>query len=279
MKSALIQQLIDLAILEDIGRGDITTNSTVGPDTYCKGRFLAKESGVLAGFPLVELVFASIDLDVQVRALRPEGAEISEGEFVGEIEGPARSILSGERIALNFLQRLSGIATYARRLSEMVKGHKAQVVDTRKTTPGWRVLEKYAVRMGGASNHRLGLDDAVLIKDNHIIASGGIGAAVERARAGVSITTKIEVETADRTQVQEALAAGADIIMLDNMPPGLVREMVDLISGRTLTEASGRITEDNLVDMAATGVDFISIGALTHSYKSLDISLDFIDQS
>ena len=279
MKSALIQQLIDLAILEDIGRGDITTNSTVDPDTYCKGRFLVKEKGVLAGFPLVEMVFASIDLGVQVRALRPEGAEISEGEFVGEIEGPARSVLSGERIALNFLQRLSGIATYARRLSDMVKDHKARVVDTRKTTPGWRVLEKYAVQMGGASNHRLGLDDAVLIKDNHIIAAGGIGAAVERARAGASITTRIEVETADKTQVKEALAAGADIIMLDNMPPGLVREMVDLISGRTLTEASRRITEDNLVDMAATGVDFISIGALTHSYKSLDISLDFIDQS
>jgi len=274
--SPLVQALINLAIQEDVGRGDITTNSVVDAATACRANIVAKEPGVLAGFPVMEMVFGSIHSGIELQPAKTEGAEIAAGDIVGRIYGPARSILTGERIALNFLQRMSGIATYTRRLSCMIEAYKARIVDTRKTTPGWRVLEKYAVRTGGGCNHRLGLDDAVMIKDNHIAAAGGITAAVERARAAIPFTARVEVETEDRDQVEEALAAGADIIMLDNMTPAQVAEMVELVDGQAITEASGTITEANLVEMAATGVDYISIGTLTHSVRSLDIGIDLV---
>lgn len=269
-----LRKMIERCLCEDIGASDITTNSLVRADAVSRGYIIARENGVVAGLPLAEMVFQILDPGIEFHALVPDGHKIEPGMVLAEISGSARVILSGERLALNFLQRLSGIATRTARLVELATGQKAHIVDTRKTTPGLRMIEKYAVRVGGGHNHRFGLFDAVLIKDNHIKMAGGIKASVEAARRGCPHTARIEVEVEDLAGVNEALAAKADIIMLDNMTPERMREAVDLIAGRTLVEASGGVTEGNIRAVAEAGVDLISAGALTHSVKALDISLD-----
>ncbi len=269
-----LQKLIDRCLCEDLGAGDLTTNSTVPAGTVSTGYILAKEAGVVAGLPLAEMVFRRLDPSVEFRAIARDGDRVERGLVLAEITGKARAVLTGERLALNFLQHLSGIATRTARLVEMVSGEKARIVDTRKTTPGLRMIEKYAVRVGGGHNHRFGLYDAVLIKDNHIKMAGGIKKAVLAARLGSPHTARIEVEVEELAGVREALKAGADIIMLDNMDPQAMREAVDLVAGRALVEASGGIGEESIRCVAAAGVDLISVGALTHSVRSLDISLD-----
>jgi len=269
-----LNQLIDRCLEEDIGPGDITTNSVVPPELETTAFIKAKQDGVVAGLPVARAVFLRLDSALVFTPLVAEGTAVTAGTVLARLEGRARTILTGERLALNFLQRLSGVATQTSRLVQLVADYPARVVDTRKTTPGLRVLEKYAVRMGGGHNHRLGLFDAVLIKDNHIQAAGSISRAVERARVAVPHTVKIEVEAEDLTGVTEALEAGADIIMLDNMDSDIMARAVKLTNGRALLEASGGITADTLAATAAAGVDVISVGALTHSAPALDISLD-----
>jgi nicotinate-nucleotide pyrophosphorylase (carboxylating) len=269
-----LRNMIERCLCEDLGAGDITTNSIVHADNVTHGYIVAKESGIVAGLPLAEMVFQILDAGVEFRALAQEGSKIECGKVLAEIAGNTRAILTGERLALNFLQRLSGIATRTARLVELAAGGKARIVDTRKTTPGLRMAEKYAVRVGGGHNHRFGLFDGVLIKDNHIKIAGGITPAIEAARRGSPHTARIEVEAEDFAGINEALAAGADVIMLDNMSPAEMREAVNMIAGRALVEASGGVTEDNIRAVAEAGVDLISVGALTHSVKALDISLD-----
>jgi nicotinate-nucleotide pyrophosphorylase (carboxylating) len=269
-----LRKMIERCLCEDLGAGDITTNSIVYADNVTNGYIVAKESGYVAGLPLAEMVFQILDAGVEFRVLLPEGSKIEGGMVLAEISGNTRAILTGERLALNFLQHLSGIATRTARLVELAAGGKACVVDTRKTTPGLRMVEKYAVRVGGGHNHRFGLFDGVLIKDNHIKIAGGITPAIKAARRGSPHTARIEVEVEDLAGVNEALAAGAEVIMLDNMSPAEMREAVNMIAGRALVEASGGVTEDNIRAVAEAGVDLISVGALTHSVKALDISLD-----
>jgi len=270
----LLNELIDCALNEDIGSGDLTTESTVPDNIVAVGYIKAKQHGVVAGLPVARAVFRHLDPDLQFLPRVTEGARISPGDVLVQLNGWARTVLTGERLALNFLQRLSGIATATADLMEIVRDYPVRIVDTRKTTPGLRQLEKYAVRVGGGHNHRLGLFDAVLIKDNHIRVVGSIKQAVANARSQVPHTAKIEVETEDLNGVQEALEAGADIIMLDNMDLHTMAEAVRLVNGRTLVEASGGINAQTIVAVAATGVDIISVGALTHSVTALDISLD-----
>ena len=269
-----LRKAIERFLFEDIGSGDITTNSIVQADAVSRGYIIAREQGVVAGLPLAETVFQVLDPGVEFRALALDGQKIEPGMVLAEVSGNARAILAGERLALNLLQRLSGIATGTARLVALAAENKARIVDTRKTTPGLRMFEKYAVRAGGGYNHRFGLFDAVLIKDNHIKMAGGIRPAVEAARRSCPHTVRIEVEVEDFAGVNEALDAGADIIMLDNMAPEKMREAVGLIAGRALVEASGGVSEKNVRAVAEAGVDLISVGALTHSVKSLDISLD-----
>ena len=259
---------------EDIGSGDITTNSIVSADARTKAVIHAKEAGRLAGCEVAARVFHLLDNRLDIQILKKEGAFLKPGDIIAEIEGNARAILTGERLALNILQHLSGIATRTATFVELVDAYQTRIVDTRKTIPGLRLLEKYAVRIGGGHNHRLGLFDAVLIKDNHIKVAGGICQAIEIARRGISHTSKIEVEVESLIGVQQALSAGADIIMLDNMDPEQMKSAALLIGKKALTEASGGINEHNIKAAAAAGVDVISIGALTHSIKALDISLD-----
>jgi nicotinate-nucleotide pyrophosphorylase (carboxylating) len=272
-----LQQLfyiIDRALEEDIGTGDVTTQSIVAPGLVLRGEFVGKERGVVAGLKVAQLVFQRVDERVAMSCLTRDGDVIEPGQTLARIEGPGSAILSGERVALNFLQRMSGIATMARRYVEAVRGTKAVILDTRKTAPGLRVLDKVAVRLGGAQNHRLGLYDMVLIKDNHIAAAGGISQAIERVRRTASKELAIEVEVTSLSQLEEALAGEPDRIMLDNMTLGEMRRAVDLAAGRVELEASGNVTLENLAEMAATGVDFVSVGALTHSVRALDISLE-----
>jgi nicotinate-nucleotide pyrophosphorylase (carboxylating) len=269
-----LEVLIDRCLSEDIGTGDLTTNSIVSGDAMTTGYIVMKEAGVVAGLPVAETVFRRLDPAIVFRAGAPDGQRVARGALLAEVCGKARAVLTGERLALNFLQRLSGISTKTAQLVEMVAGEKACIVDTRKTTPGLRMLEKYAVRTGGGRNHRFGLYDAVLIKDNHIKVAGGIGAAVESARRYIPHTARIEVEVEDLAGVREALGARADIIMLDNMSPAEMGKAVTLVGGRALVEASGGVTAENIRAVAAAGVDLISVGALTHSAPSLDISLD-----
>lgn len=269
-----MQRKIEEWLQEDIGFGDVTTMSTIPETAQGVGILYAKEAGVIAGLPVAQLVFETVDPTLSFTALVKEGARVEKGEQIAEVSGSVRSILSGERLALNLLQRLSGIATRTSEYAQAVSGTKARVVDTRKTTPGLRMLEKYAVRVGGGHNHRYALYDAVMIKDNHIKGAGGIAQAVASARAAVPHTMTIEVETETIDQVQEALDAGADIIMLDNMPLDVMKQAVTLIGGRAVVEASGGVTLDTIRSIAETGVDVISVGALTHSVKALDISLD-----
>lgn len=269
-----LQRKIEEWLQEDVGFGDVTTNSTIPQGERGVGILYVKESGVVAGLPVAKQVFATVDPELVFTATVEEGARVEKGEQIAEVSGSVRSILSGERLALNLLQRLSGIATKTSQYVQAVAGTKARVVDTRKTTPGLRFLEKYAVRVGGGHNHRYGLYDAVMIKDNHIKGAGGIAQAVAAARASIPHTMTVEVEVETIGQVQEALDAGADIIMLDNMSVAEMSQAVALIHGRAVVEASGGVTLETIRSIAETGVDVISVGALTHSVKAFDISLD-----
>lgn len=274
MYFAGLEDLIKRALAEDIGHGDITTDNIIDPEQVSVGLFYAKSPGVAAGLPVCREVFKQLDKDIEFTIIKPEGSQIAPGDIIAQVKGKTTVLLTGERTALNFLQRLSGIATRSFTMSSLIKDYKAVLVDTRKTTPGLRVLEKYAVAVGGARNHRFGLYDGVMIKDNHIAAAGGITPAVKAVRSRVPHTVKIEVEVENLQQLNEALAVGADIIMLDNMQIDTMREAVAIANGRALLEASGGITEERLPAIAAAGVDYISVGALTHSITSLDISFD-----
>ena len=268
-----VDKLIDLALEEDIAAGDITTDYLVTPGTRATGLIVAKEPVVVAGLEVARRIFQRLDSQVVCHTPAVDGETLTQGQALLTLEGELGPMLIAERTALNFLQRLSGIATHVRRYVDAVAGTPVRLLDTRKTTPGWRILEKYAVRIGGASNHRMGLYDGVLIKDNHIAACGGITAAVQKIKANVSHLVKIEVETADLDQVREALACGADVIMLDNMTAEQIRAAVNLIQHRALVEVSGNVTLDKLKALAVTGVDLISIGALTHAARSVDLSM------
>lgn len=266
------------ALSEDVGDGDITTECTVADGTIASGRYIAKEDGIVCGVDFAKRVFELLGGKVDFKTIKKDGDVVFKGDVIAEVSGDAKTILVGERIGLNVMQRLSGIATRTREAVKAVEGTGAKISDTRKTTPLMRKLEKYAVKVGGGSNHRFGLSDGILIKDNHIAAAGGITNAVKAAKEKAPHTIKIEVETETLDQVREALDAGVDIIMLDNMDLEQTREAVKLIGGRVLTEASGNMgdkTSEQLRKIAETGVDIISIGALTHSVKSLDISLKF----
>ncbi len=265
--------LIDAALREDIGSGDATTLAVVAPEQMAQGVFLAKAEGVVAGLPVAARVFGLLDPGVRFEAVVSDGAAVAVGTVLARVTGRAHTLLQGERVALNFLRSLSGTASLTARFVERVAG-RATVLDTRKTIPGLRWLQRYAVRVGGGSNHRFGLADGILIKDNHVRAAGGVAAAVGRARARGPQGLRVEVECTTMAEVDEALAAGAEIILLDNMEPAMIRQAVDRIAGRARTEASGGITLDNVADVAATGVDALSVGALTHSAAALDLSLE-----
>jgi nicotinate-nucleotide pyrophosphorylase (carboxylating) len=268
-----LDPLIDLAFEEDIGIGDITTEATVPPEREGIGTLLAKSDGIVAGLPVAERVFAKLDGTLAFRPVVSDGDAVEAGTPIAEVQGSAKTILIGERTALNFLQRLSGIATLTAQFVEAVANYNAKIVDTRKTAAGWRAVQKYAVRVGGGSNHRFGLYDGVLIKDNHIVAAGSIGNAVQCAKEVVPHTAKIEVEVETLDQVDEALEAGADILLLDNMSPGMMKSVVHEVGDLAVTEASGGITLERVREVAATGVNLISVGALTHSAMPMDISL------
>lgn len=270
-----VDNLLRTALAEDAGNGDITTTSTIPEEAVAYGRYIAKQDGVLCGMPVVRAVFDLLDEDIELTINFKEGEHFKKGDVLAEVKGNARSVLTGERVGLNLLQHMSSIATMTDAAVKQVEGYKAKIVDTRKTTPGLRYLEKLAVRVGGGTNHRYNLSDGVLIKDNHIVAAGSITNAVKSARDNVPHTIKIEVEVEDFDMMNEALKAGADIIMLDNMSCEDMKRAVEIIDGRAIVEASGNMGEKNLAEVAATGVDLISIGALTHSVKALDISLKF----
>jgi nicotinate-nucleotide pyrophosphorylase (carboxylating) len=268
-----LDRIIENALAEDIHTGDITTLAVMRERREARARLIAKEPMVLAGIEAAARVFHLLDPRIIFTPLFSDGNALDTGDKIAEITGDAAALLQGERVALNILQRMSGVATLTARYVAAVKGTKARLVDTRKTTPGLRILDKYAVRVGGGVNHRTGLYDGVLIKENHITAAGGIGIAVSRARAYIPHTMKVEVETETLAEVAEALAAGADIIMLDNMETAAMREAVAMIAGRALVEASGGVNLETVREIAATGVDIISVGALTHSARAMDISM------
>jgi nicotinate-nucleotide pyrophosphorylase (carboxylating) len=274
----LVRRIVREALLEDGAFQDVTTLSTVPPDQRGRGVFLAKDDGLLAGMPLVEAAFAALDEAIEVQPLLSDGTRLERGAIIARVEGPLGAILSAERIALNFLQRLSGTATLTRRLVDAVEGLPVRIVDTRKTTPGLRALERYAVQVGGGHNHRFNLADGVLIKDNHLAAGRARGLTLKQvvaaARAGVPHTHRIEVEVTNFDEAHEAVEARADVILLDNMGPSEMARCVEMIGGRALTEASGGVTLANVRAIAEAGVDIISSGALTHSAPALDISLD-----
>ncbi|MBW2571707.1 MAG: carboxylating nicotinate-nucleotide diphosphorylase [Deltaproteobacteria bacterium] len=268
-----IQHLIEIALKEDIGPGDITTDNLIDPNLEGRGIIIAKEPLVVAGLEIVTRVFQHLDPNVILRSEYADGDTVEPGDTIADVEGRLRALLSGERTALNFLQRLSGVATFVRSHVNELAGKNSRLVDTRKTTPGWRVLEKYAVRVGGAHNHRMGLYDGVLIKDNHIAACGGIKKAVDRIRTELSHLSKIEVEVANMKQVEEALEAGADVIMLDNMNVQQIKDAIAHIDGKAVVEVSGNVKKNVLKSLADTGADIISAGALTHSARCVDISM------
>lgn len=274
---SVVQEIIDRASREDLGWGDITTAALI-PQCQAKGSVLVKKAGVLAGIHILEQVFRSVDENIQVEVLMGDGAKVGPGDVVAIVRGSAASILSAERVALNFLQRLSGIATLTSRYVEAVKGLPVRIADTRKTTPGLRILEKYAVRVGGGVNHRQSLSDGVIIKDNHltILRSSGhsMKEIVTKARDNVPHTVKIEVEVETVEEAVAAVEAGADVLMLDNMSLEEMQRAVQAVTGRALLEASGGVTLENVRQIAETGVDIISSGALTHSVKALDISVE-----
>ena len=267
-----VERIVLAALAEDIGAGDVTTDATIPADAVGVADLLVKEAGVVCGVRVAETTFRALDPDIRFEALASDGDVVEPPAVVARISGSERAILTGERVALNFLGRLSGIATLTRRYVDAIEGTDASVLDTRKTTPGLRELEKYAVACGGGRNHRFGLDDAVLVKDNHLRAAGSVSAAVELVRAATALPIEVECDTLD--QVAEALAVGVDAILLDNMSLDQLREAVDLTGGRARLEASGGVTLDTIRAIAETGVDEISVGALTHSARSLDVSLE-----
>jgi nicotinate-nucleotide pyrophosphorylase (carboxylating) len=270
-----IMRVVEQALAEDVGSGDVTSAGAISEDAACTARILVKEAGIVAGLPVGRAVFATLDDALVIDELADDGDRAAPLPFeVLRVSGPARSILTGERVALNILGRLSGIATLTRSHVDAIAGSGATILDTRKTTPGLRALEKYAVRCGGGSNHRFGLDDGILVKDNHLLVAGGIHAAVRGLRQISDLPIEVEVETLG--ELRDALDAGADRVLLDNMSPALMREAVGLSRGRATTEASGGITLATIREIAETGVDFISIGALTHSARSLDVSLEVL---
>lgn len=268
----ILDGIIERALSEDIGRGDITTSAIVREEREGSGVFLAKESFVLAGLFVARRVFEILDPKASFLANRGEGDEVEEGEVIAEVTGSVSSLLAGERVALNFLQRMSGIATLTRKVVELTNGYPVLILDTRKTTPGLRILEKYAVRVGGGRNHRFGLDDGVLIKDNHIKIAGGIREAISRIKQCLPHTLKIEVEVSTIAELKEAIEAGADIVMLDNMSKEEIVEAVKIAEGRVKLEVSGGVNLDNVREYVSLGIDYISLGMLTHSFKSVDIS-------
>ena len=278
-----VAQHIEAALREDIGPGDLTSEAIVPPETVARGRFVARRAGVLAGIPLLPAIFGHINPDVHLEPLKHDGEAIAEDDIIASVRGPAIAVLAGERVALNYLQRLSGIATMAHRFARKAARHGARILDTRKTTPGWRYLVKYAVLAGGGHNHRMGLYDQVLIKDNHLVLAEhrwpgrAVAAAIDAARKHSPPGTLVEVEAVSLEQVRQALAAGADAILLDNMPLHRLRQAVDMARAydpRPFLEASGNVTEDRVEPIAKTGVDWISVGAITHSAPALDIALD-----
>lgn len=272
----LLEPLVRAALLEDLGRaGDITTDAIVPAGLRATCVLAARQPGVVAGLDLAALAFRLVDPATEMRVAREDGGAVAPGAIIASVTGPGRGLLTAERTALNFLCHLSGIASATAAIVAAVGDHKARIVCTRKTTPGLRAVEKYAVRAGGGANHRFGLDDAVLIKDNHIAIAGGVKAAIERARAEVGHLVKIEVEVDRLDQLEEALGIGIDAVLLDNMSVETLRQAVSMVAGRAVTEASGRVTAASAFEIAATGVDLISIGWLTHSAPALDIGLDW----
>ncbi len=275
LPSLVIEPLVRSALLEDLGRaGDLTTDAIIPADRTATVRLVSREAGVIAGTACAALAWHLVDPRIQVELHREDGSRVAPGDVIGTITGPARGLLTGERVALNFLGHLSGVATGTATIADAIAHTRARVADTRKTIPGLRALQKHAVLCGGGTNHRFGLDDAVLIKDNHIAVAGGVRPAVEAARAHVGHLVKIEVEVDNLDQLAELLELSADAVLLDNMRPDLLRRAVDLVAGRMITEASGRITPETAVPIAEAGVDLISVGWLTHSARVLDIGLD-----
>lgn len=266
-------RLIRMALEEDITSEDITTNSVIRKKEMGEVQLLCKEEGVIAGLWVFERVFTILDENTETEFYVKDGDKVKKGQLLGMVRGDIRVLLSGERTALNYLQRMSGIATYTRQIADMLEGSKTKLLDTRKTTPNMRIFEKYAVKTGGGYNHRYNLSDGILLKDNHIGAAGSVKKAVEMAKEYAPFVRKIEVETENLDMVKEALEAGADIIMLDNMSPEMMREAVELIDGRAQTECSGNVTRENIEKLVSIGVDYISSGALTHSAPILDLSL------
>lgn len=275
----VIDDIVISALEEDGAADDVTTRALVPPDIWGRGVFVAKDHGVIAGLPVAAAAMSALDDETSFDALVNDGERVSTGTELAEVEGPLASILAAERVALNFLQQLSGVATLTREFADSVVGTRARILDTRKTVPGLRDLQRYAVRCGGGLNHRFNLSSGVLIKDNHIAAArqrdiGDIADVVAQARNSVPHTMRVEIEVTDLAQLKEALRGGADIILLDNMSPADVRTAVEIVAGRAIVEASGGISRENIREIAEAGVDFISIGALTHSAPSLDISLE-----
>ncbi|MBB3388146.1 nicotinate-nucleotide pyrophosphorylase (carboxylating) [Rhizobium sp. BK275] len=274
----IVEPLVRAALAEDLGlAGDITSAAVIPEDHRSTVVMAARQPGVVAGLDAAELAFQLIDPAIAVKRHLSDGAAVQPGSVIATIEGPSRGLLTGERTALNFLGHLCGIATVTAGIVQAIRGTKASVVCTRKTTPGLRTLEKYAVRAGGGMNHRFALNDAVLIKDNHVAIAGGISQAIRRAKAGVGHMVKIEVEVDTLDQLHEAMGEGVDAVLLDNMTPDQLREAVDIVAGRAITEASGRVTPTTAPAIAASGVDLISVGWLTHSAPVLDIGLDFVE--
>ena len=271
-------RLIMQALEEDITSEDITTNAVMREKQMGEVQLLCKQDGVLAGLWVFERVFQLLDPETEAQFYVKDGDKVNAGQLAGVVRGDIRVLLSGERTALNFLQRMSGIATYTHQIAELLKGSRTRLLDTRKTTPNMRIFEKYAVKTGGGYNHRYNLSDGILLKDNHIAAAGSVKKAVEMAREYAPFVRKIEVETENLDMVREALEAGADIIMLDNMTPEMMKEAVDLIQGRAQTECSGNVTRENIDKVLSLGVDYISCGALTHSAPILDLSLKNLHQ-
>lgn len=277
LPTIMIEPVVRAALLEDLGRaGDITTDAVAPADARARTALVARQPGVLAGLDLALLAFRLINASIAVEVQRRDGSSLAPGDIIATVAGSARGILTAERVALNFLCHLSGIATATAAIVEAVRGHQARITCTRKTMPGLRALQKYALRVGGGANHRFGLDDGVLIKDNHIAVAGSIAAAVQRARAAIGHLVKVEVEVDTLEQLEQALAARVDAVLLDNMSTDDLRQAVSIVAGRAITEASGRITPATAPAVAATGVDLISIGWLTHSVTTLDIGLDYL---
>jgi nicotinate-nucleotide pyrophosphorylase (carboxylating) len=278
MKGQTIDSIIDAALQEDLPQGDITSESIIAVDSRSRAIILAKESGVLAGIDVARRVFEKIDPDVEFEKEKNDGQKFNDGERLAVLQGPSISLLKGERTALNFLQRMSGIATITGIFVQALEGTGTKILDTRKTTPGLRVLEKYAVKMGGGQNHRQNLSEMVLIKDNHLKLVGSISKAVKRAKEQVATGIKVEVEATCLTEVQEAVRSGADMVMLDNMHLDKMKEVVKWVKGKVPLEVSGSVTLEKIKEIAALGIDFISVGSLTHSYKSVDISMEFLEE-